>query len=64
MGVTPTLVPDNAAVSVARRIETIRQCEAYVRDVAKRYAQSKEFSDLIARHGVAAAVAAIVAKGG
>lgn len=62
MGVVPTLVPDGAAESVARRIETIRQCEAFVRDVAARYAQSKEFADQIAQRGVAAAVAAIVAK--
>jgi hypothetical protein len=55
-----TLVPDEAALSVKRRVETIAQAKAYIREVVARYDGLNSFENLLADHGVAAEVAAIV----
>ena len=50
------LDPENAAASVALRIQLIEQSKAYIREVVKRYDGLRQFEDELERLGVAAAV--------
>lgn len=53
MAVKFTLVPDEAAASIAQRIKLIETCEAYVRETVARYDGLKAFEAELAKHGVA-----------
>ena len=59
------LDPENAALSIARRLESIEQCERYVMETMKRYDDLKSFNAELGKHGpkVAERAAAILAKG-
>lgn len=60
MAATLRLDPENAAASVARRVETILQCMGYVREVVVRYDGLKAFENELARLGVSEPVADIM----
>lgn len=50
------LVPDQAAASIAARINTIQQCKVMIRETVKRYDGLKAFEDHLSVHGVKEAV--------
>lgn len=56
MGLTLKLDPDNAAKSIARRIETIEKAEDYVRETYRRYAGLRTFESRLEELGVAVRV--------
>ena len=58
-----TLVPEEAAASIAQRVKLIRQCEAYIKDVVGRYDGLKAFEAELAKHGVSGDVLDIIKKG-
>ena len=57
-----SLDPENAANSIAARVETIRKCEAYIKETMARYDGLKSLETLLAQAGIALKVAEIVAK--
>ncbi len=57
-----SLDPENAAASIAARVETIRKCEDYIKDVMGRYDGLKSLDVLLAEAGVADKVRAICEK--
>lgn len=57
-----TLVPDEAAASIAARIKTIHQCEQYIRETVKRYDGLKAFEAELEKHGVSDGVTAIMKR--
>lgn len=56
------LDPENAAKSVKARLETIRQCEEYIRATVIRYDGLNAFEALLVEHGVSEAAHAIAAR--
>ena len=58
-----TLVPDEAAASIAARVDVIKKCEAYIRDVVGRYDGLRSFEVELQRLGVSEAVLAILKRG-
>lgn len=57
------LVPVEAAASIAARIKTIQQCEAYIRETVKRYDGLKAFESELVKHSVSEAVLEITKRG-
>lgn len=57
-----SLDPENAALSLAARIETIRKCEQYIKETMARYDGLKSLEALLEQAGIASKVAEIVAK--
>ena len=57
-----SLDPENAAASIAARVETIRKCEAYIKDIMGRYDGLKSLETLLVEAGVAAKVRAVCEK--
>jgi hypothetical protein len=57
-----SLDPENAAASIAARIETIRKCEQYIKETMVRYDGLKSLQNLLEISGIASKVAEIVAK--
>ena len=60
---TLRLDPENAAKSIKARLDTIAQCEAYIRETVARYDGLKSFEKLLADAGVAERVHAILERG-
>ena len=58
-----TLVPEEAAASIAQRVKLIKSCEVYIKDVVGRYDGLKAFEAELAKHGVAKDVLDIIKKG-
>ena len=63
MAVKLTLVPEEAAQSIAARIQTLEACEKFVRETVSRYDGLKAFEAELAKHGVAEKVQTIVKRG-
>lgn len=59
MGTTLHLDPENAALSIKARLDTIRKCEAYVRETVARYDGLKSFEARLAELGIHDAAHAI-----
>jgi hypothetical protein len=57
-----SLDPENAAGSIASRIETIRKCELYIKETMARYDGLKSLQTLLDQAGITDKVAAICAK--
>lgn len=57
-----SLDPENAAKSIASRVETIRKCEDYIKETMARYDGLKSLQDLLTQAGIASKVSTIVAK--
>ncbi len=57
-----SLDPENAAASLAARVETIRKCEQYIKETMSRYDGLKSLQDLLEQAGIASKIAEIVAK--
>lgn len=49
------LVPNEAAASIAARVKTIRQCQAYIRETAARYDGLAAFTKALEAVGLTAA---------
>ena len=58
-----SLDPENAALSIAARVETIKKCETYIRETMKRYDGLRALETLLAQQKVAEKVATIITKG-
>lgn len=58
-----TLVPNEAAASVAAKIKTIQQCEAIIKSIVARYDGLKAFDAELEKLGVLNAVRQIIKKG-
>jgi hypothetical protein len=58
-----TLDPENAALSIKRRLETIDACTAYLREVTARYAGFAPFRAELERLGIKDAVDALTDGG-
>jgi len=63
MAVKLTLVPDEAAASIAQRVALLETCEKYIRETVARYDGLKAFEAELAKRGVAEKVAAIIKRG-
>lgn len=61
--VKTTLVPEQAAASVAARVKTVVSCEAWIKDVVKRYDGLKTFEAELQKHGALDVVRQIMKKG-
>ena len=59
---TLRLDPENAAKSIKARLDTIRQCENYIRETVTRYDGLKAFEARLAEMGVAEAAHAIAGE--
>lgn len=57
-----SLDPENAAKSLAARVQTITDCEDYIKEVMARYDGLKSLQTLLEQAGVASKIAEIVAK--
>lgn len=57
-----SLDPENAAKSLAARVQTIMDCEDYIKEVMARYDGLKSLQTLLEQAGVASKIAEIVAK--
>ncbi len=57
-----SLDPENAAASLASRVETIRKCEQYIKETMARYDGLKTLQSLLEEAGIADKIAEIVAK--
>lgn len=57
-----SLDPENAAASLASRVETIRKCEQYIRETMARYDGLRSLQTLLQQAGIADEVAAICEK--
>lgn len=56
------LEPDSAAKSIGVRLETIRQCEQYIRETMRRYDGLRAFETRLSQMGIAEQVHAIADK--
>lgn len=64
MGDTKTsLVPEQAAASVAAKVKTMQQCEAIIKGIASRYEGLKQFDAELDKRGVLIAVRQLSKKG-
>lgn len=59
MPATLRLDPENAVLSIKARLDTIRKCEAYVRETVARYDGLKSFENRLADLGIHEAAHAI-----
>lgn len=59
MSATLRLNPENAALSIKARLDTIRQCEAYIRETVASYDGLKAFENLLVEKGLSEAAHAI-----
>lgn len=57
-----TLVPDEAAESIAARIRLIEQCEKHIKETVARYDGLRAFDAELNKRGVAEKVAAILKR--
>ena len=62
MAMKLTLVPSEAAESIAARVRLIEQCEAYIKATVARYDGLKSFEAELSKHGVTEKVAAVLKR--
>lgn len=58
-----TLVPDEAAASIAVRVQQIKLAEAYIKEVVGRYDGLRSFEAELQKLGISADVLAIIKRG-
>lgn len=56
------LVPEEAAESIAVRVKSIKQAEAYIKEVVARYDGLKAFEAELQKHGVSKDVLDIIKR--